>query len=176
MGSAPVGHCQGKSSVCTVRAQPSLAIPQTLSPMDLDREVSAVVKHWKVSALYNQEFLGSLIFFEKMRESILSSMALSPSWSWRCDLFPYPPTCYTEHCLSENFEHAYTCIHGSIHPEHHPFGIFELILLVTISYQLPLHSPQKMLEHIIQLSQLSVSNHNHKNFASLLRELKGTFA
>lgn len=74
-----------------------------------------------------------------------------------------------------HFRNAYMSLCGSIHPENHPFGVFELIFLVTISYQLPLHSP-KMLEHIILFSQLSVSNHNHRNLTSLLRQLKGTFA
>lgn len=114
-----------------------------------------------------------------MRESILSYIAWSTIWSGRCDLFiihsHIPQHAALSMVYQRHFRNAYMSIEKSIRPEHHPFVVFELIFLVIISYQLPLHS-SKMLEHIIRLSQLSVSNHNHKNLASLLSELKGTFA
>lgn len=54
----------------------------------------------------------------------------------------YPPMGSTEHSLPVTLQkclYEYTQI---LHPQHHLFGGFELVFIVTISYQLPSHSPK----------------------------------
>lgn len=79
-----------------------------------------------------------------------------------------------EYGLREAFQNAYVSIHESIHLEHHLFGFFELVFIVTISYQLPPHSPKcwnTSSDWPSSLWAITITN-----LASLLRELYRTFA
>lgn len=180
MDTATAGHCQGESSVCTFGLNHPWLFLRPFSQWVWPDKYQLFGSTGNFLLCTTKNSCAVSFFFEKWGKAswVLWPWAPSGLGGVTYDSFSYPPTCYTEHCLSEHFGHAYMHIHESIHPKHHPFGIFELVFLVTISYQLPLHSPPppKCWNTSSNCPSSLWAIIITKNLASLLRELKGTFA